>query len=186
MIDLSNYSGLESAMFIKWVIPDFETALLSDYNTAVTFGGDTYTSIGNLLSIGGTTSELKASASKLSITISGIPSTEVSDILTHDIKGSSIEIYRGLFNTNGTLLSIPNNPSMKFKGIVSNYSITDKVNHSTNVAVTTIALACNSIVEVLNKKVSGRRTNPVDFSGESSMGRVHALASSNYNFGAPK
>lgn len=185
MIDLSARSGIESALFIKWVVPVLGTSLLSDYNTPITFNSDTYTSIGNLLSVSATTSELKASPSKLSITLSGIPIAKVSEILDNDIKGSSLEVYRGLFDTSGTLLTLPTNPMMKFKGIVTNYGITDSVDNKSNTASTTIVLTCNSIVEVLAKKVNGRRTNPVDFAGESSMNRVQVLSSSNYNFGAP-
>jgi len=185
MIDLSSYSAIESAVFVKWVIPNFQTALLSDYNTPITFNGDTYTSIGNLLNVSGITSELKASPSKLSITLSGIPVAKVSEILDNEIKGSSLELYRGLFDTSGVLLTLPENPVLKFKGIVTNYAITDDVDLGARVATNTISLTCNSIVEVLAKKVSGRRTNPVDFPNEDSMDRVQALASSNYNFGAP-
>jgi|APSaa5957512493_1039668.scaffolds.fasta_scaffold12666_2 hypothetical protein len=186
MIDLSSYSGVESAVFIKWVIPNFETALLSDYNIPITFGGDTYVSIGSLLNMSGTTSELKASKSQLSISLSGIPTANVSDILDNEIKGSSLEVYRGLFDPSShALLPLPENPILNFKGIVTNYGITDDVDVVSQSATNTITITCNSIVEVLAKKVGGRRTNPVDFPDEGSMNRVQTLSSSNYNFGVP-
>jgi hypothetical protein len=50
----------------------------------------------------------------------------------------------------------------------------------------TISITVTSVVELLNNKTSGRRTNPSDFPSESSMSRVSALAKSNFNFGAPQ
>lgn len=189
MIDLSSYRAIETAVFIKWAIPNFETAYISDYNLPVTFGGNTYTNIGKLMSITNTTAELKASPSEISIGLSGIPANSISTILNQEIKGSSIEVYRGLFNpTTHVLLNISpeTNPLLKFKGIVTNYDVTDSFEFSTNTFLTTITLTCNSQVEVLSKKISGRRTNKTDFPTEASMNRVQALANSNYNFGAPK
>jgi hypothetical protein len=189
MIDLRSFKAIETAVFVKWTIPDFETAYLSDYNASITFGGNTYTNIGKLMSVSSTTTELKASPGEISIGLSGIPTNSVTNILTKQIKGSTIEIYRGFFNpTTHALLDLaPNtNPTLKFKGIVTNYEVTDSFTYESNTFLTTITLTCNSIVEVLSSKTSGRRTNPVDFANESSMSRVQALANSNYNFGAPK
>jgi hypothetical protein len=188
MIDFRSYSAIESALFVKWTIPNFETAYLSDYNTNITFGGNTYTSIGKLMNISSTKSELKSSPQELSIGLSGIPTSSVSNVLTKEIKGSTIEIYRGFFDaTTHNLLTISgsSNPILKFKGIVTNYDVSDDVDIDAQIATTSITLTCASIVEVLMNKTSGRRTNPVDFVNESSMNRVPALANSNFNFGAP-
>ena len=187
MIDLSSRASLESAMFLKWVIPVLGGTYVSDYNTDITIDGNVYTNIGNLLSISGQSSELKASPSQLSITLSGIPANAISNMLNYEIKGSELSLYRGFFDpTTHTLLAVgEDNPTMKYKGIVTNYSISDEVDPYNGIASTTITLSCNSMVEVLAKKITGRRTNPVDFPNEDSMKRVHALASSNYNFGAP-
>ena len=189
MIDFTDTRSIESSLFIKWDIPGYQVAYISDYHTAVSIDGNLYTNAGKLLSVGEITSELKASASELTITLSGIPAGSISDVLTYDIKGSSIEIYRGFFNpvTHALLDLTPTaNPTLKFKGIVTNYGISDDVDIVSGVAVTTISLNCNSIVEVLSNKVTGRRTNQVDFPGESSMNRVLALSKSNFQFGAPK
>jgi hypothetical protein len=189
MIDFRSRHQLSSAIFIKWAIPNFDTAYISDYKTPVAFGGNTYTNIGNLMSVSGITSEFRASPSELSISLSGIPTGSVSTILNEEIKGSRIEIYRGFFDAQtNTLLTIPgsSNPVLKFKGIVTNYDITDDVDVVALTATTTIALTCNSIVEILSNKVAGRRTNPVDFPNESSMTRVQALVNSNFQFGAPR
>ena len=188
MIDLSSYGAVESAMFFKWTIPLVGSEYISDYHTDVTIGGNLYTNIGTLLGMTGVQSELKASASQLTISLSGVPTGSVSDILTQEIKGSEVQLYRGFYNpTTHTLLDLTpaDNPVSKFKGIVTNFAVSDDVDSTAGVATTTITLTCNSMVEVLQKKVSGRRTNSTDFPDENSMDRVRALANSNFNFGAP-
>jgi len=186
MIDLSASVAVESAMFLKWEIPVAGTEYLSDYNTDITIDGDLYTSIGNLLSISNVQHEIKASKSQLSIGLSGIPAGAISQILDNEIKGSNVQLFRGFFNpsTHALLdLSPSDNPVNKFKGIVTNYSIEDDVDPVTLTATSTITLTCNSIVEVIKKQVSGRRTNTQDFEGENSMDRVAVLSRSNFQFG---
>ena len=73
--------------------------------------------------------------------------------------------------------------TIKFKGIVTNYSISDQIDVSSSTSSSTIALTCNSMVEVLMNKVNGRRTNSSDFT-DKSMSKVQALSYSNFNFGA--
>jgi hypothetical protein len=186
MINLSARTSIEYATLLKWVIPNFDTAYLTDYSSSIVYNSNTYQNIGKFLSVSGTSSELKTTPSELSIALSGIPSGSISDILNQEIKGSQIEIYRAFYDpTTHALLSIADgNPSLRFKGIVTNYSISDDVDTGALIATTMITLTCNSIVEVLTKKVSGRRTNSADFPNESSMNRVQALSNSNFNFGA--
>lgn len=189
MINLSAYGSVETAIFLKWTVPGEDTLYLSDYHTDVTIGGNVYTNIGTLLDVGAPTSELKASKSQFTFTLSGVPVNSVADTLGSAIKGSTVEIYRGFFNPSShSLLNLSpaDNPVSKFKGIVTNYAISDEYDNVDGTATTTISLTCNSQVEILEKKVSGRRTNPTDFGDEKSMDRVRALASSNFNFGAPK
>lgn len=188
MIDFRSRTAIETALFIKWIIPNFDPAYVSDYNTAFTFEGNTYTNIGNLLSVSAFTSELRASPNELSVSLSGIPTDSVATILDQEIKGSEITVYRGFFDpATHTLLSVAGdtNPVIKFKGIVTNYEISDDVDVNSLTATTTILLTCSSSVEVLSNKTSGRRTNVLDFPGEDSMNRVTALANSNFNFGQP-
>jgi hypothetical protein len=186
MIDLRSRTSIEYAVLVKWTVPNFDTAYITDYQSNIVFGGQTYTNIGKLLSISGSSSELKASPSDLTIGLSGVPTNAISDILGQQIKGSAIEIYRAFFNpATHTLLTLSDgNPSLKFKGIVTNFDISDTIDVGALIATSTITLTCNSMVEVLSNKVSGRRTNVTDFPNESSMSRVQALANSNFNFGA--
>lgn len=187
MIDLTSYSSLESAILVKWAVPNFSTAYLSDYNIPLTFGSDNYTNIGNLLSVSSVASELKPSKGELTIGLSGVPTNSISDLMAQEIKGSEIWIYRAYFNSQDHQpLSLGGgNTQLHFKGIVTNYSISDDIDLGSGIATSTITLTCNSAVEILSNKYNGRRTNQADFPGVSDMSRVQALANSNFNFGAP-
>jgi hypothetical protein len=108
-------------------------------------------------------------------------------VLDERIKGSFVTIYRGFFDAEtAQLLNIADNPAGKFQGIVSNFQINDDIGMGDDTGTFTIVFTITSIVELLNNKVNGRRTNPVDFPAQQLMSRVGALAKSNFNFGAPK
>ena len=187
MINLSSKTSIEIATLVKWEVPDFSTAYITDYQSSITYDGNTYTNIGNLLNISGTTSELKPSAGELTINLSGIPTGSISNIINQQIKGSDITIYRAFYNADDhTAYNVVtgSNTVLLYKGIVTNYTITDSVDVEAQLAVSTIILTSNSIVEVLGAKSNGRRTNIADFPNDSTMSRVQALAESNFNFGA--
>lgn len=187
MIDLRAYSGLEIATLVTWAVPNFDTAYVTDYTSSITSSGTTWQNIGNLLGVSQTTSELQSTPGEITVSLSGIPTNSISDLFNQEIKGSTITIYYAFYdpsthqpiNVNGSTHIL-----QKFKGIVTNYSISDSVEVADSLAVSTITLTCNSIVEILAAKRNGRRTNPQDFPGESSMSKVQALSNSNFNFGA--
>lgn len=188
MIDLRAYAGLEIASLVTWEVPNFDTAYVTDYTSSITSGGTTWQNIGNLLGISETTSELQSTPGDITISLSGIPSGSISSLFDQEIKGSNVTIYYAFFNPSTHQPLLVNGSShilQKFKGIVTNYSISDSVDNGAGLAVSTITLTCNSIVEILSAKKNGRRTNPQDFPGENSMDKVQALSSSNFNFGAP-
>lgn len=186
-IDLSAYSSIQTNLFIRLDIPDYAVLTFSDYHINYTISGTNYTGLGQLLSVSETTDNLRATPQEVTVSIAGIPNTNVTAILNNRVKGSEMIIYRAFFNPNtAALISITGNPAQKFRGVVSNYDITDDLQQGDSTGTVSLTLTVTSVIEMLNNKVSGRRTNPVDFPSESSMDRVAALAKSNFNFGAPK
>ena len=185
-VDLSSYRSIQTNLFVKLDIPGYSVLTFSDYHKNYTIGGTVYQGIGQLLAVTNTTNNLRAAPDEITITISGIPTANVTDILNNKIKGSDCQIYRAFFNpTTGELLSIAGNPAGKFQGIVSNYDITDELDMGSDTGSVTLTLTITSVVEILLNKVSGRRTNPRDFSSTKEMDRVSLLSKSNFNFGAP-
>ena len=188
-LDLSSYTSIQTNLFVRLDIPGYQVLKFSDFNIPYTINSESYTSLGSLLSITDTSSELRATSQEVAVTISGIPDANVIDILDNPIKGSSIKIYRVFFNPQtGEALSITGNPAQKFQGIVSNYDISDDLDMGSQTGSVTLTLACTSVVELLNNKVAGRRTNPVDmkqyYPTDVSFDHVLALTNSNFNFGA--
>ena len=189
-LDLTNYVSVGTALFVRIDIPDYQILRFSNYYRPYTINGETYAALGSLMSVSDTTSELKLSDTELTVTISGIPTTNIDSVLDYKIKGSEIQVYRGLFNANtGTDLPVSPNPVGKFKGLVNNFSLNEEYDVEQQISSVTILLTCTSVVGLLRNKVSGRRTNPVDqkqfFPGDLAMDRVPNLADSNFNFGAP-
>jgi len=186
-LDLSSYSSIQSALFVRIDVPEYEVLTFSNYNRPLTIAGTTYTGLGQLMGITDTSSELRVSGGELTITISGLADTNISDVLSYRFKGSSVIVTRGIFDpVTGQLLPIDGNPTGKFQGIVNNYSLNE--DWSGQDATNTIALMCTSTIGVLSNKIAGRRTNPIDqkelYPTDVSMDRVPNLANSNYNFGA--
>jgi hypothetical protein len=186
-INLSSYRDIQTNLFVKMDVPGYQVLTFSDYHKDFTIGATTYQALGELLTVTNTTDELRASPRDITVTISGIPNGNVSEILNNRINGSDVVIHRAFFNsTTGELLSITGNPAGKFHGIASNFEIADELSMGSDLGSVTISITVTSVVELLNNKTSGRRTNPTDFPSESSMSRVSALAKSNFNFGAPQ
>jgi len=190
-LDLSPYRSIQTNIFVKLDIPNYDILTFSDYHKAFTINGIAYTGLGQLLSITNTTSNLRANREELTIGISGIPAGNISDILNSKVKGSKLSVYRAFFDpVSGNLLNIVGNPAGKFQGIISNFGISDDLDSGSDTGTITLTLMATSVVELLNNKVSGRRTNPIDqqalYPGDESFDRIPALIKSNYNFGAPK
>ena len=189
-LDLSAYRSIQTNLFVRLDIPDYEVLTFSDYHRSLTLNGTNYTGLGQLLSVTNTVNNLRATPEELSIGISGIPQKNITDILNYRVKGSDLKVYRAFFDVNtGELLNIIGNPAGKFQGIVSNFDITDDLEMGADLGTVTLTLTATSVVEMLNNKISGRRTNPIDqqllYPTDVSMDRVPSLAKSNFNFGAP-
>jgi len=182
-INLSAYNSIQTNIFVKIDIPSYQVLTFSDYHKTLSQGGVDYTGLGQLLSITQTTSSLRATQEELTIGISGIPSNNIPDILDHKIKGSKITVSRGFFNPDTASLI---NFVGKFIGVVSNFSISDDLSNDTGNIVLTIV--STNIIEMLDNKITGRRTNPTDerllYPTDASFDRIPGLARSNFNFGA--
>jgi hypothetical protein len=185
-VDLSAYDSIQTNLFVKLDIPDYDVLTFSDYHKDYTILGTVYQGLGELLAVTATVNNLRAAPDEITVSIAGIPSANITDIIGNKVKGSSLRVYRGFFDpVTGELLSIAGNPAGKFQGIVSNYNISDELDMGSSTGSIVLTLTVTSVVSQLENKLSGRRTNPADFATESSMNRVSALAKSNFNFGAP-
>lgn len=197
---LNSYASLQSNIFIKIECPYYKTSpsatptsynfLFSDRIVPYTLSGDSYVGLGKLLSVGNTTSELRVSANEVTIAISGIPNTSIAEIVNSRIKGSKVTIKRVLFDHTGTILSVTGNPLTRFIGFVNNLALEEEYDVENRQSSNTLLLACNSIVDVLENKIAGRKTNPASmksfYSTDVSMDRIPTLENSSFDFGVKK
>ena len=191
VLDLNSYYSIQSNLFAKVTLSG-STLLFSDKLESTVIAGDTYVGLGKLLAISGSNSELRSSSQELTISISGIPDSSITDIINSEIKGSPVIIRRGLFNaaTGAFLSAVTGNPIIRFTGYVNNLSFEEDYDVDTKTSSNTMILTCASNVDILNNKVQGRKTNSESqrkyFPTDLSMERVSALESSYFDFGANK
>jgi hypothetical protein len=190
-IDLSSYDSIQTGLFVRIEVTSSNILRFSDYRGTVTIDGESYVGLGKLLGVTSTVSELKGSTSTVTLTISGIPNTSINEILTSSLKGSPVKIYRVVFNpVNNVQLAIPGNPAGRFFGIVNNYTLEEDFDIENRTSTNTINIECNSVMEFLENKISGRKTNPESmklfYPNDVSFDRVPNLVGANFNFGAPQ
>lgn len=195
MINLTSYAGISTALFVRIQVSQYRTSgsanytgqvlLFSDHSEDFTINLETYTPLGNLLSVSKSTSELRPSANTLSITLSGIPDNSIAEIIHSKLKGAPVSVYRAFFTLAGTQIG---ETQGRFIGSVNNYSLEEDYDPIAKSASNLIQFECLSNVELLNNKVAGRRTNPESmgnfFSTDTSFDRVPGLVGAQYNFGA--
>ena len=202
---LNDYRAIESHLLIRITIPEYKaTASSTPVSTILTFSdaafgegivydGLTYLGLGTLLNVTSTTSELRPSSSELTITISGVPNSSISEIVNSKIKGCAVAIFRALYDPNngGDALNINGgNVLARYRGFVNNYSLSEEYDVVSRTSKNALLLICKSSIDVLQNKMSGRLTNPTSnkrfYPYDLSMDRVPALQNTSFNFGAPK
>ena len=98
MIDLSSYNAVRSSLFVRIQIDEYRTTstgtytsevlLFSDHNVNYDINGETYQNIGNLMNVTASRSQIKASSSSVTLTLSGIPNTSIAEIVNSKIKSA--------------------------------------------------------------------------------------------------
>jgi len=86
-------------------------------------------------------------------------------------------------------LAIAGNPIFMFQGVVTNYGFSEQYNEFSLDSSLVINLACSSLVDMLNTKITGRRTNQESmlqfYDTDTSFNRITNLIGRPYDFGAP-
>lgn len=192
-IDLSGRGSVGVVLAVRLQIPDLDIIRLSTWNrplsiteqdgTAYSYGG-----AGILLSVGETTQELRATSNETAIGLSGIPIEYAIAVQQQRLKGSLVTIYRVFTDpTTDAVLSIAGNPVIMFKGAVSNYGFSEQFNEFSQDSSLVINLSCSSIIDVLQTKFTGRRTNREDmrfyFPTDPSFDRVSVISNRPFDFG---
>jgi hypothetical protein len=156
----------------------------------ITVGGITFSNLGALLSVGDVQRDIKATSDDMTIQLTGINPTNVALILSSDIKGSLVEVWRGFFDSNNQIITTPTTQFFKrYQGIINSVSITEDFNSEARTRVATCSISCSSMRRILENRLSGVKTNQNNwqfiYSGDTSMNRVSEISNTFFDFGSP-
>ena len=182
-------SSIRQVEFIRLTMPS-ATYTFCNAAAPITVNSITFTNLGSLLQLGDIKSNIKATSSDLSISLTGVDGTNISIVLSSDIKGSKIEVWRGFLDSNNQIITSPTQQFFKrYQGIVSNYSVTEDWNEEARTRVATVGLSCASFRTILENRVGGVRTTTnswqSNYPGDTSMNRVQSIAGTYFDFGSP-
>lgn len=198
---LSDYSHIRTALFVKIEVAEYaqlsgqllpETLLFSDHSNDFTIDGEVYTALGDLVGVSSSMSEISATNSNLTISLSGIPDKSIDDIIKSNFKGSPVTIKRAFFNQSGEFIDDVDtpNPIGRFSGFINNYSLEETWDVDNRLSTNTIILECSSTVTLMSQKTAGRKTNATSmkrhYPNDTSFDRVAAIANAQINFGGAK
>lgn len=148
----------------------------------------TYKGLGKFMNITDTASNIRAADSSVTITLSGIPTQSLEEVMQTEFIGRRVNVQRAVITpTFGEKIT---ELTGLFNGYITNFTLDEQYDSKGRVASNFISFECTSLIGVLNTLTTGRRTNPIDqkrwFPTDGSMNRVPNLANNIYNFGVKK
>lgn len=156
----------------------------------ITVNGITFANFGALLNVGDVQRDMKATSDDMTIQLTGIDPAAIALILSNDIKGSLVEVWRGFFNSNNQIITTPTTQFFKrYQGIISSVSITEDFNAELRQRIATCSIACSSMRRILENRLSGVKTNQNNwqfiYANDTSMNRVAEISNQYFDFGSP-
>lgn len=191
-------SSVVHGVLVKLTVNTSTYTIANTYGP-VTYSGTTYLGLGHFLGFTEVQDDLRMSNSTLQMSLSGIPkdpgeqglgtwTSYVSMILDQNIKGSEVKIYRAFFDPLTGELDT-SSVSLRFSGYISNYTITDSTDVNSRTDQYTCIVNLSSIHAILERKISGQRTNSTDrkslYPTDTGMDRVIAISNTAFDFGKP-
>jgi hypothetical protein len=156
----------------------------------ITVGGITFNNLGALLNVGDVQRDMRSTSDDMTIALTGIEPANISVILSNDIKGSLVEVWRGFFDANNQIITTPTTQFFKrYQGIINSVSITEDFNSELRTRIATCSIACSSMRRILENRLGGVKTNQSSwqflYPGDTSMNRVATIANTYFDFGKP-
>ena len=186
---VQNTNNIRYAEFVQVVTPA-ATYRCATTPTALTGTGiGTFDGLGALVGVGEIQRDIKSTANQTTLTLVGIDTALLGWVLSQDIKGSQITMWKGFFDTDGNLITGGGTGGLYqyFYGFVNNFSIGEQWMEEARMYVGTIAVSASSIQIILQNRIAGRFTNDQSWqfynSGDTSMNRVGYVSTIYYPFG---
>jgi hypothetical protein len=193
MTDIAALSGpqIRHAEFVKLTV-GIAATVYTFCNAAapITVGGITFNNLGALLNVGDVQRDMRSTSDDMTIALTGIDPANVGIILSNDIKGSIVEVWRGFFDANNQIITTPTTQFFKrYQGIINSVSITEDFNSELRTRIATCSIACSSMRRILENRLGGVKTNQSSwqflYPGDASMNRVATIANTYFDFGKP-
>lgn len=186
-----NSANIRHAEFVKLSVGNPASPTIYTFCNAaapVTVSGITFSSLGALLAVGEVQRDVKATSFDMSISLTGIDPNYVALILSSDIKGSTVEVWRGFLDSDNQIITTPTLQFFKrWQGIINNVNITEDFNEQMRQRVATCNITCSSMRRVLENRLAGIKTNKTIwqsiYPGDTSMSRVDAISNTYFDFG---
>lgn len=186
-----NQPSIRHGEFVRLIVGKSPSTTVYTFCNAaapITVGGITFTALSILLSIGDVQRDIKSTSDDMNITLTGIDPTYISLILSSNIKGSIVEIWRGFFDSNNQIITTPTTQFFKrYQGIINSVSISEKWNDDLRQRIATCSISSSSMRQVIQNRLSGIKTNEniwqTFYAGDTSMSRVSEISNTYFDFG---
>lgn len=187
MSALSSYS-INHAEFVQLTMPS-NTYRFCNAGAPITVNGMTFTNLGSLLQLSDIQRDIKATSDDLSVQLTGLDPANIGIILSADIKGSVVEVWRGFLDDNNQIITTPTLQFFKrYQGIINSTSISEQFSSELRTRVATCSISCSSMRAILQNRIGGVKTNPSSwkflYPDDTSMDRVPIIAATYFDFGA--
>lgn len=185
-----NSPQIRHAEFVRLQIGDPVSAVYTFCNAGapITVGGITFTNLGALLNVGDIQRDIKSTSDDMVISLTGIDPNMVGLILSSEIKGSKVEVWRGFLDTNNQIITSPTTQFFKrYMGLINSVSISESFNEEARTRVATCGVSCSSMRRILENRISGVKTNKDSwqffYPSDTSMSRVSEISNTYFDFG---
>lgn len=185
-----NSNSIRYAEFVRLTMP-LEVITYCNAASDITIDGITFMGMANYLGISEIQRDIKASSVDLKVSLNGLDPNIVALVLSNDIKGSTIEVWRGFLDANNQILTIDSVQQFfkRYQGIINNIAINETFDENLRSRIVTCIASCSSMRTILDNRVAGIKTNPQNwkfiYPDDISMDRVPVIASTYFDFGKP-
>jgi len=131
MLGVTTADVVRPVYFVKMVFDSSDTSnpvLLWSGLGDLAFGGETYTGLGDLLSIGDIAETSDISATGINVALSGLNRAFVAQALGYQYQGRPLTVFLGAFNDQGALIA---DPIVVFSGFMDTMTISEGAETST-------------------------------------------------------
>jgi hypothetical protein len=186
---VQNTNNIRFADFVRVVTPSATYSFATTPTALAVTGLGTFDGLGALVGIGDVQRDIKSTANQTSVSLVGIDTALLGWVLSQEIKGSQITMWKGFFNTDGTLITGGGTGGLYqyLYGYINNFSIGEQWMEEARMYVGTINVTASSIQIILQNRVAGRFTNDQSWKfynpTDTSMDRVGFISTIYYPFG---